>query len=75
MFTDLRIGRRVARRFAPIVLAAVMLVPSGAAAGEATTRLFGDTVGRFGPSGVMVFAGGARRWSREDEPSLMAHGR
>ena len=65
-----------ARRAAALVLAAaVMLAPARPVAEEALTTVFADVVGRYDPAGVMVSAGGARRWSQHDEPSLMTHGR
>ena len=76
MFAQFMAQRRGARRAAPLALAAaVMLAPAPAAAGETTTTFFADAVGRYGPAGVMVFAGGALRWPQDDGPSLLTRGR
>lgn len=68
--------RRNSCSAAPLVLAAaVMLAPTRSAAGDVTTTFFADAVARYGPAGVMVSAGGARRWTQDDGPSLMTQGR
>ncbi|HSN13696.1 MAG TPA: hypothetical protein VLT61_03635 [Anaeromyxobacteraceae bacterium] len=55
--------------------AAALLSASPAAAGEARTSLFADAIGRYGPLGISVSAGVARRWTRDDGPSPLARGR
>jgi hypothetical protein len=68
--------RKASRRAAQLALAAaLMLAPAHAAAGDTTTTLFADAVGRYGPAGVMVSAGGALRWPQGDGPSPLSRGR
>jgi hypothetical protein len=55
-----------------LALAAAPAIPR---AGEATTTIFADVVGRYGPAAAMVLAGGTRRWTREDGPSALEQGR
>ena len=75
-FDQLLAQRKTARRAAPLALAAaVMLAPAHAAAGGSTTTFFADAVGRYGPAGVMVFAGGALRRPQDDGPSPLSRGR
>jgi hypothetical protein len=76
MVTGVPTQRTDACRAAHLVLAAaVMLAPACAAAAGATSTFFADAVGRYGPAGLMVFAGGALRWPQDDGPSLLTRGR
>ena len=68
-------GGGVGSAIAAALVAALASSPAAARAGEATTTLFADGVGRYGPAGAMLFAGVARRWSEEDGPSALARGR
>jgi hypothetical protein len=60
---------------AAVLVAALASSPVTASAGEATTTLFAEGVGRYGPAGAMLFTGVARRWSEEDGASVLARGR
>ncbi len=57
------------------LLVALAVLPVPSRAGEATTTIFADAVGRYGPAGAMLSAGAARRWTQEDGPSVLARGR
>lgn len=76
MSTELASRSGSARGAVPVALAAAMvLAPVRATAGEATTTLFADAIGRYGPNGIMFIAGAARRWLQDDGPSPLTRGR
>jgi hypothetical protein len=57
------------------LLGTLALVPTRSSASVGTTMISADVVGRHGPAGVMLFAGGARRWTQEDGRSPLEQGR
>ena len=66
-------GRSRAVRLA--AAAATLLAAAPALPRDATTTLSADAIGRYGPRGISVSAGVARRWTRDDGPSPLARGR
>ncbi len=68
--------RAAARVGAALTLALTLaLAPVAARGGEATTTVSADLAGRYGPAGLWLSAGVARRWPREDGASALARGR
>jgi hypothetical protein len=57
------------------LLLASASAPGRPAAEEATTTLSADAVGRYGPVGVMIVGGVARRWKELDGDGPLAKGR
>lgn len=64
-----------ASRTAAALGLALSLVPVTARGGPATTTVSADLAGRYGPAGLFLSAGVARRWAREDGPGPLARGR
>ncbi len=75
MFSEFGTRGTSGRRAATLALAAAVMLASAPAAAGGTTTVIADAVGRLGPPGVMVFAGGALRWPQDDGPSLLTRGR
>lgn len=65
---------RAARTVAALGLA-LALAPVAAQGGGATTTVSADLAGRYGPAGLWLSAGIARRWPKEDGASLLTRGR
>ena len=54
---------------------ALALAPGAAHGGVSTTTVSADVAGRYGPAGLWLSAGVARRWPQEDGASALARGR